>query len=24
VIKNRETTNSPSSSLDFWDKSGLI
>lgn len=24
VIKNRETTNSPSGNLDFWDKSGLI
>lgn len=24
VIKNRETTISPSSNLDFWDKSGLI
>lgn len=24
VIKNKETTNSPGSNLDFWDKSGLI
>lgn len=24
VIKNRETTNSPSGNLDFWDRSGLI
>lgn len=24
VFKNKETTNSPSSNLDFWDKSGLI